>query len=115
MREGQFYRYELSLHGEKQGMGFLTGLEDVGLPLSEESMLYDPFEELKSPSLPVDENTCYEFWFTEQGNERYASAIAAVENAINPLGWDLICLTKMANSDSAIYIDPDQVAWRCEK
>ena len=107
---GRYYRYELVFDGEPQNVGFLNGLMDVGLPISVESALYEPFEELESPTIHPNGKTV-EFWFSESGQTYFSEAIGAVASAIAPYGWELISREKEASDSDAVYRDKYQVAW----
>ena len=107
----QFYRFELAFCGEPQGVGFIQGLEDIGLPIKKYGQLYDPFETLPCPEI-CDPNGPILFFFTKAGLQKYAPAIDAIGQTIRPKDWDLLGMVLEEGSfEHALYHDDFQAAW----
>lgn len=110
----KFYRFELMFDGQPQNVGFLQGLEDAHLPLSQERLCYELFHELPSPMLPPD--GMYIFWFTEEGLNEYGSSARIVNRLLkeHAPGWEL-CGTVMKPNrgilQKAVYTDLWQRVW----
>ena len=63
-----YYRWELWLEGEPAGVGFLQGLDDIGLDDEQANQLIVPFnEDLLYPPNEIFEGRWTKSWFTEQG------------------------------------------------
>lgn len=106
----KYYRFELACFGEPWDIGFLQGLEEVeGLPPKMAGALYAPFETLNSPALDICDPA--EFWFTEQGLHKFASAIDSIIEAIEPYGWSMIAGVMEDDGHKAVYQDDLQAAW----
>lgn len=103
------YRFELRFFDELQDVGFLQGLEDIGLDVTTERLLLEQFDALPCP----DCDEAVSFWFTETGLLTFASAIRAIEDSIEPLGWSLTAAEYQADEEDmevAVYSDNFQVA-----
>ena len=84
-------RFELAFDGEPQGVGFMTGLEDVGLPTHIESQLHQPFDDkLESPIIRSMTHEPVEFWFTDLGLETFWPAIRDIARKIAKYDWSLL-------------------------
>ena len=106
----KLYRFELSFDGIPQNVGFLQGLDDVGLQTRTLSKLTRAFDTLPVVTL---QPPC-EFWFTEQGMKRFTADIGAVIRAIKSRGWGLqlgIMEAKEAVLKRSLYRDKWQAAW----
>ena len=107
------YRFELCFDGEPQEVGFLQGLDDIGLPIREETRLADLFESLPAPHLG---GPC-SFWFTESGLEQYRSALDQVAMSIAEYNWSLMAASMPVTAElisSRLYEDQWQMAWKPE-
>ena len=67
----KFYRFELAFDGTPQGVGFLQGVDDIGLSNKKFTALMDPFDELPCPRLTDFESRVL-FFFTEEGLKKFA-------------------------------------------
>ena len=109
----KLYRFELAFEGEPQDVGFLQGLDDVGLwpELTEE--LYALFDGLPIRELETEERiSC---WFTEAGLERFGDAIDRIIDEISGAGWQLIGASIRANLTDALYRDEYQAFFAYER
>lgn len=105
------YRFVLAFCGEPQGVGFLRGFDDIGLPKAEADRLSKPFDNLAVPNLAIDPGrNPVQFWFTEQGLSHYSDAIDSIIDAIGEYGWSLIGYHISSSISVPIYRDIDQVA-----
>lgn len=109
---GKLFRFELSFFGEPQGVGFLQGLDDVGLRGAIRDDLYALFDSL--PIHELDQPGGVSFWFTEEGIRKYEEAIKRVADAISGKGWELIGASINDNLENAVYKDRFQVAFPLE-
>lgn len=104
----RLYRFELMFDGIPQGCGFLTGLDSIGLPIDRECDVIEPFETLPCPYIS---ERC-EFWFTESGMDKYASAIDELLWEISENGWGLCAaILEISDFSQALYHDELQAAW----
>lgn len=94
----KWYRFTMAFDGEPQGVGFLHGLSEVGLPNKVLDALNAPFDaNLKVP--PIRDDKPVECWFTEVGMRVFAQDIEKILQAILPYNWQLLC----GVLDSAAY------------
>ena len=109
----KFYRFELAFSGEPQDVGFLQGLDDVGLDDAERQALYQPFNEyLKSREVETDDGSDVVCFFTEAGVSRFKRDIDNIIQAIAPMGWSLLgTVMEEADYEFACYHDEYQAAW----
>ena len=87
----KLYRFELAFMGEMQNVGFLHGLNDIGLDAETERQMLAPFDKLPRKFLGNSANVS--FWFTVDGLHRYLPAIQMLEKEIEPDGWNLLYAT----------------------
>lgn len=111
MNNAYYYRFELGLKGENQGIGFLQGIDEIGLEIQTEIMLLDFFEELPCPTLHFP---C-EFWFTSEGLKHFSEALSIVDKTIRECGWYLVYAQKKADPETAAYRDEWQAAWTIKR
>lgn len=107
----RYFRFELAFGGEPQNIGFLMGLDDIGLDIHREVELLAPFESLPCPLLHEKR---LEFWFTEDGLRRYSDGLMDVARAIRKRNWQLIYAVFDANGEDIehrVYYDRWQAAW----
>lgn len=106
-----FYRYELYVDDEYQGVGIFYGLSELNLDEDFENSLLSLFEkELKF--VPIEERC--EFLFTEAGNKKFRDHIQKIlavfeEDTL----FEVKCLMVNADdvlSDYIIYKDTYQIA-----
>lgn len=109
-----YYRYELLFLGEPQGVGFIVGLQDIGIPEEIIDMLIQAFDEtLPIPDITVfkyDKRKVYAaFYFTEKGREMFLPTIEEIVNRVEKLdnGWEIIEETR--GEDNILYEDEWQV------
>lgn len=107
IKMGKYYRFELVFFDEPQDVGFLQGIDEIGLPVHTERLLLDQFASLPCPHLT---EPC-EFWFTEEGLQTFGDAIDLVNKEIQPLGWNIIGGVMEDDGAIAIYRDAWQAAW----
>lgn len=110
----RFHRFELAFCDEPQNIGFMQGLEDVGLPIELESELHQPFDdELESPVIRSITHEQVEFWFTEAGYQKFLPHILKIAAAIAQHNddWCLLYGTMDADVSTAVYSDQYQAAW----
>lgn len=104
-------RYELFCDNEPQDVGFLVGLEDLGLSTETEDFLLAPFDTmLNVPDSPYMRDSAS--FFTPAGNEKFQAAIQAVCEAYSGSMFHI----KVAELDfpqdyasEILYQDRDQV------
>lgn len=105
------YRYELYCEGEDQDVGFLVGIEDLGLSCEKEISLLKPFDKaLENPILPGMRNSVS--FFTEEGNKKFQKAIRDVVAAYKDSIFEVKIATlhlPVSLSEQVIYQDDDQV------
>ena len=105
-----FYRFELAFDGEPQGVGFLQGLDETGIPGQEVDGLYELFEKLPAP------RNCSgtSFWFTRSGLSYFSGSINAVIAVLADYNWQL--LSGMMEDDlvNSVYHDEYQAAFAAE-
>lgn len=109
---GKLFRFELAFDGEPQGVGFLQGLDDVGLWSIVRDELYSLFDSL--PICELDEPDGVSFWFTEAGLRKYEGAINRVSNEITEEGWQLIGAVIDDSLEDVLYRDDFQAAFPLE-
>lgn len=112
----RFYRFELAYYGEHQDVGFLQGLDEIGLETETEAWLLDQFEPLPCPDLaPFVVGEQVSFWFTELGLRTFISAIRKVQAQILDYGWEVlfsvIDVSPEELAERAVYSDKDQFAF----
>ena len=110
----KYWRFQLAFDGEPQGVGFLTGIEDVGLPGDKEVDLLDEFQSLPCPTVYCP---C-EFWFTAEGVHKYRTALQKMAEQISPYNWTLTYAMMDASVEdynAAVYKDALQIAWDKKK
>lgn len=98
--------------GEMQNVGFLHGLNDIGLDAETERQMLAPFDKLPRKFLGSSANVS--FWFTMDGLHRYLPAIQMLEKEIEPVGWNLLCATMDISKNEltvAKYQDSEQIAF----
>lgn len=105
----KFYRFELAFDGQPQGVGFLQGLTDTGLPKSITDDIYHEFDLLpaqilEDPGLPV-------FFFTEAGLNRFGAALDRIISELGEINWQLLGYTMEDDPANAIYHDVWQAAF----
>lgn len=109
----RYFRFELAFDGEAQNIGFLTGIDDIGLDIHCEVELLAPFESLPCPHI----HTRCEFWFTEDGLCRYQDALMDIARTIRKKNWQLIYAVFDASEEdlgNRVYCDKWQAAWPIE-
>ena len=82
----RLFRFELAFSGEPQGVGFLQGLDDVGLLGFIRDDLYSLFDTL--PIYELDEPVS--FWFTEDGLRQYEDAINRLQTKCQKMAGSLL-------------------------
>lgn len=106
-------RFELAFDGEPQGVGFLQGLTDVGLPGVNIELLYALFASLPCPNVKNDNGV--EFWFRPDGIDKYRDAINAVIQALDTVNWQVLCGTMEEDvAANSIYSDSWQAGFSPE-
>ena len=105
----KFYRFELAFDGQPQGVGFLQGLEDTGLPKSTTDDIYHEFDllpaqTLEGPSLPA-------FFFTDTGLDRFGAALDRIISELDEINWQLLGYIMEDDLANAIYYDECQAAF----
>ena len=105
-----YYRFEIWLEGEPAGVGFLQGLDDIGIGEEEAERLIKPFDQdLPYPPDEILANRWTKSWFTEEGYTYFRSAIddiCATYWATDM--WEAVLLTQ-DQLDNIIYEDEFQV------
>ena len=108
----KLYRLELAFMGVLQNVGFVHGLNDIGLDAETERQMLAPFDKLPRKFLGSSANVS--FWFTMDGLHRYLPAIQMLEKEIEPVGWNLLCATMDISKNEltvAKYQDSEQIAF----
>lgn len=104
----KLYRFELAFDGIPQGVGFLTGLDDVGLSYDEADIILDPFFDLPHP--PPYQGVVY--WFTQKGLKSFAHAINIAIEMVALKGWQLQAGVIEADvAANAVFADDYQAAF----
>lgn len=107
----RLYRYELSCDGDYQEVGFLVGLQDIGLSNEVEERLLAPFNsKLAIPDSAEIRNAV--FFFTEYGRHILKDEIQAVCDAYNDSIFDVDFATLRlpeSHYDKIIYADLYQI------
>ena len=106
----RLFRFELAFSGEPQGVGFLQGLDDVGLLGFIRDDLYSLFDTL--PIYELDEPVS--LWFTEDGLRQYEDAINRIADEVSENGWQLIGASIDDSMENVIYKDMFQAAFPLE-
>ena len=106
----RLFRFELAFSGEPQGVGFLQGLDDVGLLGFIRDDLYSLFDTL--PIYELDEPVS--FWLTEDGLRQYEDAINRIADEVSENGWQLIGASIDDSMENVIYKDMFQAAFPLE-
>lgn len=105
------YRYEIYCEGKDQDVGFLVGIEDLGLSCEKEFLLLKPFDDaLANPILPGMRNSVS--FFTEAGNKKFQKAIRDVVVAYEDSIFDVkLAVLRLPSSVFAqvVYQDENQV------
>ncbi len=111
----RLYRYELFCDEEPQDVGFIVGLDDLGLSAEQEEHLLALFDKnLEIPNIPQRNTLCF---FTEYGNHRFKNAIDALVDAYYGSIFDVKCCIldfPDACFDDILYQDEDQVCISCD-
>ena len=105
----KFYRFELAFDDQPQGVGFLQGLKDTGLPKAITDDIYHEFDllpaqTLEDPGLPV-------FFFTEAGLDRYGAVLDRIISALDEINWQLFGYIMEDDLTNAVYYDVWQAAF----
>jgi hypothetical protein len=108
-----YYRFEIWLEGEPAGVGFLQGLDDIGLDDDKVDQLISPFDmELPYPPDDVLEEGWTKSWFTEEGYDHFRSAIDAVCAAYWETDmWEAVRIAQ-DDVDDIVYQDQFQIVQR---
>ena len=109
------YRYELFCEDEPQDVGFLVGIDDLGLSCEKEEYLLNLFENLKIPNIPNMRNTVS--LFTKQGVNNFNNAINELLKAYDDSVFDIACVKinlPLEEEDSIVYQDKNQVCLKKE-
>ena len=101
------FRFELFFNGEYQGVGLLTGLEDICGPATYRKLI-KPFND--NLPIPLDIKGRCSFWFTEKGLETFAPAIDAINHYIKEKGWEIRGTFLYVHISEILYKDELQVA-----
>ena len=105
------YRYELYCDGEYQEVGFLAGIEDIGLSIEKEERLLRPFtEKLTDPWHPQMSRSVS--FFSAKGNEEFCDAIRELVSAYEGSMFEVKLVTVSLPPSmlkKAIYKDEYQV------
>lgn len=115
----RFYRFELAFDGEPQDVGFLQGIDDIGLGTKTEACLLDQFAELACPDLAsILMGEQVSFWFNQEGMETFLPAIRNVQTHILDRGWEILFavmdVTAEELKERAVYADKHQAAFHTE-
>lgn len=108
----RLYRFELFCDGEAQNIGFLAGLDELGLSCEKEEHLLAPFDSaLKVPDAAGMRGSAS--YFTALGIQKFAGPIQAVISAYKENGlFDVVLhIADVQNRDleAAVYTDVYQV------
>ena len=105
----RFYRFELAIEGQPQGVGFLQGLEDTGLPKSTTDDIYHAFDSL--PAQTLDDPGLPAFFFTEAGLDRFGVVLDCIIDELREVNWQLLGYVMEDNLANAVYYDEWQAAF----
>lgn len=81
-----YYRYELYVGDEYQGIGFLQGLSELWLDEDYEESLLNMFIKMKIPSFYMGNKLKTKAYFTERGKRVFQKAIQKVIDVFNENG-----------------------------
>ena len=107
----KLYRYELYCEEEPQDVGFLVGVQDLGLSCEAEENLLYPFDSMLD--IPDSPFMCDSVsLFTESGNKRFQTDIFRVAAAYEDSIFDvMLCTLDFPGHllDKVVYQDEDQI------
>lgn len=105
------YRYELTCDGERQDVGFMTGLSELETNGRNYDHLLDAFRGLPVPRLPPGR---YLSFFTEKGMDAFKDGIKELIDAYYDDGlfevMECIIDTELLSADDVVYEDDFQAA-----
>ena len=112
----ELIRYELSLDGERQGVGIMQGLDDVSNDYYSNELALQPFNE----KLPIPDRKYFDTannykvlsYFTQKGIETFEKDITKLISYIENNGFSVIKLEKdvdVNNEELVVYKDEYQV------
>jgi len=104
-----FYRFELAFDGQPQGVGFLQGLKDTGLPKPITDDIYHEFDFL--PAQMLEYPGLLVFFFTEAGLDRFGAVLDRIISELDEINWQLLCYTMEDDLANAVYCDAWQAAF----
>lgn len=96
----KYYRYELYIDDQYQGVGIFQGLSDLFLEQYEEEYLLQPFNEmLNIPKVDRMENPC--FFFTECGEKKFKEEIKEIKDVFEL--YELFEVRKIVVEKDSLY------------
>lgn len=106
----KLYRYELAYFGELQGIGFITGLKDLGISDKFIDQLIQEFDQtLTIPdfdSLTYNKGIEYPAsYFTEKGKELFSSSIQKIIDHVDSLNTEWEVVEEIIEDYTAVYED----------
>lgn len=112
----KLFRYELHFFGEAQGIGFIQGLEDIGIPENLINLLIARFDE----ELPIPDFSSFDYekgkeypasYFSEQGFAAFRETIQTIISSIEELdnGWEVVLLERESPNTGIVYQDAFQM------
>lgn len=106
----KLYRYELAYFGELQGIGFITGLKDLGLANELiDQLVYDFDQTLPLPNFnSITYNKGIEYpasYFTEKGKERFSSSIQKIIEHVDSLNTEWEVIEEIIEDYTTVYED----------
>ena len=81
-----YYRYDLYLDDEYQGVGFLQGLSELWLDMDIEDDLLGLFKDLPIPNFYMGNKERTKAYFTEKGKQKFKKEIETIINVYNYYG-----------------------------
>lgn len=105
-----FYRYELIMFDEPQGVGLFNGLYDANLSEKVRQNIMERFNELPLPPGNLPNCTC---WFTEKGKETFKEALAYTKRNLKRKDCDLLELKMETIEENRVcYKDKFQIVYK---
>ncbi len=105
-----YYRYELIMFEEPQGIGFFNGLHSANLSSRVRQNIMNKFCDLPLPPGELPNCTC---WFTDEGREHFKDAIAYTKKNLRRKNCDLLELQMETVEDERIcYKDKYQIVYK---
>lgn len=112
----KIFRYELHFFGEEQGVGFIQGLADVGIP----EYLIDTLISRLDREMPIPDFSSFDYrtgteypasYFSDRGLAAFRRDIETIVSYIEELdnGWEVVLLERNMPDTGIVYQDAFQL------